>query len=418
MVDQLTPRLQYRLQTTGGNDNSWGSLLNTTISNLDISIGGTLSLNMAAGDVTLDTDQNRFPLIDCSGALTADTDLIVLSLNNNFWIYNGTTGSFALTVKTAAGTGVEIAQGTWRKVYCDGTNVYAVSDLFLETGGTIDGDVSINGNLTLQGSASNLTPRFRLTSGNGLNTSYSDFIDLSSTVAQLLKISASGNAFLEIEARPSDGSSSSTITFNKGTGTTGDVEVQFWRGDGSANVDHILASGTSGTLVRLCQNGGDVEINGSLVVPNGQGVPSAVLEDQKPANTGGGTFTSGAWRTRDLNTEVRDVNGLVTLSANQFTVSQNGWVEFSCPAYRVQNHQARLYDVTGSNVIAVGSSLYNRSSEDIAVNVSLGGGPVTAGHTYRIEHQCKETRANTGFGAGTNQSWSPTVFTRVRYWAS
>lgn len=31
-----------------------------------------------------------------------------------------------------------------------------------------------------------------------------------------------------------------------------------------------------------------------------------ILQDQKAQNTDGGTFTSGAWRTRDLNTKVTD----------------------------------------------------------------------------------------------------------------
>ena len=39
----------------------------------------------------------------------------------------------------------------------------------------------------------------------------------------------------------------------------------------------------------------------------------AIIRDQK-SGAHGGTFTSGAWRTRDLNTEVADDDGIVVFS--------------------------------------------------------------------------------------------------------
>ena len=50
----------------------------------------------------------------------------------------------------------------------------------------------------------------------------------------------------------------------------------------------------------------------------------AVICDQKSNNTDGGTFTSGAWRTRDLNTELCEAEGLVSSSSNQFALSAAG----------------------------------------------------------------------------------------------
>jgi hypothetical protein len=40
-------------------------------------------------------------------------------------VTNATTGAFTLTVKTAAGTGVAVTQGSASILYCDGTNVVA-----------------------------------------------------------------------------------------------------------------------------------------------------------------------------------------------------------------------------------------------------------------------------------------------------
>ena len=48
----------------------------------------------------------------------------------------------------------------------------------------------------------------------------------------------------------------------------------------------------------------------------GKFVSCALVIDQKSANTNAGTFTSGAHRTRDLNTEVFDPDNIVTVSSN------------------------------------------------------------------------------------------------------
>ena len=66
------------------------------------------------------------------------------------------------------------------------------------------------------------------------------------------------------------------------------------------------------------------------------------LQDQKTSGTEGGNFTSGAWNTRTLNTEVTDTIGS-TLSSNQFTLPAGTYyIEASAPAYSVGRHLSRL----------------------------------------------------------------------------
>jgi hypothetical protein len=123
MADSFSTRLELRIQTVGGNNNAWGGFLNTDLQNIDTSIAGVLSVSLASANVTLSAAQNRNPVIECTGTLTANRELIVKTQPKNFWIHNNTSGAFTVTVKTAAGTGVEVPQGQWAKVYCDGTNV-------------------------------------------------------------------------------------------------------------------------------------------------------------------------------------------------------------------------------------------------------------------------------------------------------
>lgn len=142
------------------------------------------------------------------------------------------------------------------------------------------------------------------------------------------------------------------------------------------------------------------------------GMPDAVLEDQKTVSTTGGNFASGAWRARDLNTEVRDAYGLITLASNQFTPTVAGWIEWQAPAFKVNLHQSRLYNVTDSVAVAVGASSASGSVEFVT-STSNGGGAVVAGKTYRIEHQCSTTNA-AGFGNAC--SFGTEVYTRVLFY--
>ena len=75
----------------------------------------------------------------------------------------------------------------------------------------------------------------------------------------------------------------------------------------------------------------------------------AIIGDQKSAGTEGGTFTSGAWQTRDLNTEISDPDGIISISSNQFTLAAGTYlVNASAPAHKVNGHQIRLYNTTDS----------------------------------------------------------------------
>jgi hypothetical protein len=58
-----------------------------------------------------------------TGALIANREIIVPTTVQQYWVTNATTGAFTLTVKTAAGTGVTVAQNASTILYCDGTNV-------------------------------------------------------------------------------------------------------------------------------------------------------------------------------------------------------------------------------------------------------------------------------------------------------
>ena len=129
----------------------------------------------------------------------------------------------------------------------------------------------------------------------------------------------------------------------------------------------------------------------------------AFIVDQKTQNTAGGGFTSGAWRTRDLNTEITDPDGIVSITANEFTLAAGSYlIKWSAPAKYVEENQTRLYDVTGTAAVQVGSSAFNYTNHPTYVceGPSSGVARVTpsGSNVYRIEHYGTLTRATDGFG--------------------
>jgi hypothetical protein len=133
-------------------------------------------------------------------------------------------------------------------------------------------------------------------------------------------------------------------------------------------------------------------------------VSVALIADQKTLNTAGGTFTSGAWRTRDLNTEIFDPDGIVSISSNQFTLGAGTYlIQIKAPVYRVGRNRVRLYNVTDSVLEGLSNSQFEDGDND---GNSLTEATVfvtpTASKTYEVQHIGENTVSTYGFGVESN----------------
>lgn len=87
-------------------------------------VAGRLSLSVAGGaNVTLTAAQARNDVLNFTGVLTGNINVIVPNGPQAWCVTNNTTGAFTLTVKTSAGTGIAVTQGKAAEVLADGTNV-------------------------------------------------------------------------------------------------------------------------------------------------------------------------------------------------------------------------------------------------------------------------------------------------------
>jgi len=138
------------------------------------------------------------------------------------------------------------------------------------------------------------------------------------------------------------------------------------------------------------------------------------LSDQKAQNTNGGTFSSGAWRQRTLNTKQGDTHSLVALSSNRFTLSPGRWaIEWSAPAHNVQRHQTLLYNVTGAIGLQFGTSEFtNTTSPTQSRSKGFLVLDVPSAIQCEIQHQCQTSVTNLGFGVPAN--FGTEIFTEVK----
>lgn len=125
-----TDKLRLAKPTTGELFGTWGNLANTGITALvdDAIAGRAVVTHDDSASYTLTSnnavaDEARMPVLRITGTLTAARNVVCPTQPKLYIIENATTGGFAVTLKTSAGTGVAVAAGEAAMLRCDGTNV-------------------------------------------------------------------------------------------------------------------------------------------------------------------------------------------------------------------------------------------------------------------------------------------------------
>lgn len=140
-----------------------------------------------------------------------------------------------------------------------------------------------------------------------------------------------------------------------------------------------------------------------------------LLQEQQTQNTAGGTFTSGAWQKRLINTEVNDANNLALITSSVIALQPGTYrCQWSAPAYggATVKHQTRLRN-TSDTIDYIGSS------EQTVLNAqtrSVGSARFTiaSAKNFELQHQISATRATDGFGLPAN--FATEVYSIIEFW--
>jgi|TARA_R100000479_G_scaffold1922_1_gene1229 hypothetical protein len=311
MPSSFTSRLKLERQASGENSGTWGNLVNYVFNRVDASVsgyqavpvGGSANVTLTSNNSTSNTDddatddQVHNATLEFTGTLTGDIHVFTDAVEQNYVVFNNTSGSQSLTFANTghAANGVVLKQGAKTIVYTDGSSVFDVNQDLADikatsvtsngavSGTTITGSANVAGTnivatantVDMQGSAPNV-----IASG-GTNTD----INLSPKGYGLVTFNGGGKIQqVNEKVNTSATAATGTINFDALDGAVQNFTTNAsanWtfnlRGNSSVTLNNYLDSGESITVAHIVPQGSTayyanvVQIDGSTVTPKWQG---------------------------------------------------------------------------------------------------------------------------------------------------
>ena len=244
MASTYSTNLALELMATGEKANTWGDITNTNLGTLlEQSISGyvTQAITDGSGATTTITIPNgasgvaRNMFIEMTGALTFGTTSLVVPANKKlYFIYNNTSGGFAVTVKVSGLTGVSVPNGQKMVLVSNGTDVVVATNYMatLAVGSLTSGRVPYATTAGLLTDSANLT-------FNGTKLTVAGLIDSALTSGRVTYATTSGEL-----------TDSANLTFNGTTLTANTIGAFTLSGTvaGGGNQINNVIIGTSTPL--------------------------------------------------------------------------------------------------------------------------------------------------------------------------
>ena len=296
MSSTYSTNLGLELVGTGDQAGVWGVTTNTNLGTLlEQAITGYTTQAITDGADTVitippgATGIARNMYLELTGALTGARNLIVPASKKLYFIYNNTTGGFAVTVKVSGLTGVSVAAGSKTILVCNGTDIVesvnTVNSTVIPSGSSLStaSNTQTLTNKTISG-ASNTLSNVSLTSavtgvlpvangGTGVAT-LTGYVSGNGTGVFTAATTIPGTAITG-NISGSAGSISGLVTVANG-GTGASTLTGYLSGNGTSA---ITASATiPGTAITGNISGNAANITGTLAIGNGgTGATTAVL---------------------------------------------------------------------------------------------------------------------------------------------
>lgn len=135
MSSTYSTNLAIELIGAGEQAGTWGTTTNTNLGTLvEQAISGYQTQAITDGADTVITIPNgatgvaRNMIIECTGSLTAARNLIVPANKKLYFIFNNTSGGYAVTVKVSGQTGVSVPNGAKVILMSNGTDVVTATN--------------------------------------------------------------------------------------------------------------------------------------------------------------------------------------------------------------------------------------------------------------------------------------------------
>lgn len=219
------------------------------------------------------------------------------------------------------------------------------------------------------------------------------------------------SAALRLQGQLTNASTGGTNTINVSSINTGSALTESVNTTGGVGLNWGSVSGTAGPPGAQGPQGAIGPAGLSLVTTP----PYINIQDQKTSGSAPASITSGAFRTRTLNTITSNDQNLAVLNTttNQILLPAGTYrCRISVPAITTNNHQARLQDVSNSGTLLIGTSEFSSTSTSVVTSSTISGRFGLAAPTLlEVQHRVQTT----GVG-GNAASFGTEVYTVAEFW--
>lgn len=148
MPSTYSPSLRLELIGNGEQAGTWGTTTNNNLGTLiEQAVTGVQPITLTGGDYTL-TDYNGLPdesrnaVLVFGGLLAAPCNVIAPSSEKTYIVRNFSNAT--VTIKTASGNGISIANAASEVIFCDGSDFYSATQF-----NYVDGDLTVTANVSV-----------------------------------------------------------------------------------------------------------------------------------------------------------------------------------------------------------------------------------------------------------------------------
>ena len=112
-----------------------------------------------------------------------------------------------------------------------------------------------------------------------------------------------------------------------------------------------------------------------------------------------GSYTTGAWRTRDLDTEISDEDDIVSISSNQFTLQAGNYlIHFGCSMFHINKHAIRLQNITDGSTAGVGNPNNGYTYSPLLFTTGTCRVSIASAKAFEVQGYPSITKATNGMG--------------------
>ena len=137
----------------------------------------------------------------------------------------------------------------------------------------------------------------------------------------------------------------------------------------------------------------------------------AIIADEKPDGTPGGANASGDWRTRELNTELGDPDGIVSIASNQFTLQAGTYLIEARSTLNINTNNgiARIRNITDDATEIVG---VHNASTDGGIDL-VGLMTIAAAKVFELQVRTIGTGIDFSFSSGEVSIFNTVKITKL-----